>query len=115
MPSFIHKAASSTRRSGDRGATKSCGQHNGAARSRIGSATATSKCVWEKPPTVSAVDDRPGHHQPIGICSIVDQHSLECLGGLVKPFDIGDRPIDELDRLASQRAHPRAAALRQRP
>jgi putative transposase len=41
--------------------------------------------------------------RPIKIVSIVDEHTRECLGGLVERSITGEDLIDELDRLASQR------------
>ena len=38
--------------------------------------------------------------------SIVDEHTRECLGGLVERSITGDRLIDELDRLAADRGYP---------
>jgi len=38
--------------------------------------------------------------------SIVDEHTRECLGGLVDRSITGDRLIDELDHLAAQRGYP---------
>ena len=45
--------------------------------------------------------------RPVKIVSIVDEHTRECLGGLVDRSITGDRLIDELDRLALQRGYPR--------
>jgi transposase InsO family protein len=44
--------------------------------------------------------------QPVKIVSIVDEHTRECLGGLVERSITGDTLIDELDRLAEQRGYP---------
>jgi hypothetical protein len=38
--------------------------------------------------------------------SIVDEHTRECLGGLVERSITGDDLIDELDRLAAARGYP---------
>jgi hypothetical protein len=38
--------------------------------------------------------------------SIVDEHTRECLGGLVNRSITGDVLIDELDRLAAVRGYP---------
>ena len=42
----------------------------------------------------------------IKIVSIVDEHTRECLGGLVDRSVTGEDLIDELDRLAQQRDYP---------
>ena len=44
--------------------------------------------------------------RPVKIVSIVDEHTRECLGGLVERSITGDRLIDELDRLAADRGYP---------
>ena len=44
--------------------------------------------------------------RPIKIVSIVDEHTRECLGGLVDRSITGEDLIDELDRLAAQRGYP---------
>ena len=38
--------------------------------------------------------------------SIIDEHTRECLGGLVERSVTADDVIGELDRLATQRGHP---------
>lgn len=49
--------------------------------------------------------------QPITIVSIIDEHTRECLGGVVERNITGDHLMDKLDRVATQRgAYP--AALR---
>jgi transposase InsO family protein len=45
-----------------------------------------------------------GH--PIKIASIVDEHTRECLGGLVERNITGDDLINELDRVAAVRGYP---------
>jgi hypothetical protein len=40
------------------------------------------------------------------IVSIVDEHTRECLGGLVERNITGDGLIDELDRIATTRGYP---------
>jgi len=42
----------------------------------------------------------------VKIVSIGDEHTRECLGGLVERSITGDRLIDELDRLAAGRGYP---------
>jgi putative transposase len=44
--------------------------------------------------------------RPVKIVSIVDEHTRECLGGLVNRSITGDVLIDELDRLAAVRGYP---------
>ena len=41
--------------------------------------------------------------RPVKIVSIVDEHTRECLGGMVERSITGDHLIIELDRLAAQR------------
>jgi putative transposase len=41
--------------------------------------------------------------RPIKIVSIVDEHTRECLGGLVERSVTADVLIDQLDRLTAQR------------
>ena len=43
---------------------------------------------------------------PIKIVSIIDEHTRECLGGLVERNITGGDLIDELDRLAAARGYP---------
>jgi hypothetical protein len=51
----------------------------------------------------------------IKIVSIIEEHTRECLGGMVERCITGDHFIDEMDRLAAQRGRlPDGAALRQR-
>jgi transposase InsO family protein len=44
--------------------------------------------------------------RPVKIVSIIDEHTRECLGGLVDRSITGDDLINELDRLAGQRGSP---------
>ena len=45
--------------------------------------------------------------RPIKIVSIVDEHTRECLGGMVERSITGEHLIGELDRLAAERGtHP---------
>ena len=63
----------------------------------------------DAPNKVWAVDfqfDATTDGRPIKIVSIVDEHTRECLGGLVDRSITGDDLIDELDRLAQQRGYP---------
>ncbi|NIH95043.1 transposase InsO family protein [Mycolicibacterium fluoranthenivorans] len=41
--------------------------------------------------------------RPIKIVSIIDEHTRECLGGMVERSITGDHLIDELDRVAAER------------
>ncbi len=41
--------------------------------------------------------------RPIKIVSIIDEHTRECLGGMVERSITGEHLIDELDRLATDR------------
>ena len=43
--------------------------------------------------------------RPIKIVSVIDEHTRECLGGLVERSITADELIGELDRLAAQRGH----------
>jgi hypothetical protein len=44
--------------------------------------------------------------RPVKIVSIVDEHTRECLGGLVERSITADRLIDEVDRIAAERGYP---------
>jgi putative transposase len=44
--------------------------------------------------------------RPIKIVSIIDEHTRECLGGLVERSITSEDLITELDRLATQRGYP---------
>lgn len=81
-------------------------------RKRMGTSTATDATA-NAPNRVWAVDfqfDATQDGRPVKIVSIVDEHTRECLGGLVERSITADRLIDELDRLATGRVYP--AALR---
>jgi putative transposase len=78
-------------------------------RKRLGTSTAPSLPPADAPNKVWAVDfqfDATTDGRPIKIVSIVDEHTRECLGGLVERSITGDTLIDELDRLARQRGYP---------
>jgi hypothetical protein len=51
---------------------------------------------------------RHDNGRPVKIVSIVDEHTRECLGGLVERSIAADRPINELDRIAVDRGDPGA-------
>jgi putative transposase len=81
-------------------------------RKRLGTTTAETVTA-DAPNRVWAVDfqfDSTTDGRPVKIVSIVDEHTRECLGGLVERSITSDRLIDELDRLAADRSYP--AALR---
>lgn len=54
--------------------------------------------VWAVDFQFDATDDG----RSVRIVSIVDEHTLECLGGLVERPITADRLIDELDRIAAE-------------
>ena len=63
----------------------------------------------DAPNRVWAVDfqfDSTTDGRPVKIVSILDEHTRECLGGLVERSITGDRLIDELDRLVADRGYP---------
>lgn len=81
-------------------------------RKRLGTSTTTT-AEASAPNRVWAVDfqfDATDDGRPVKIVSIVDEHTRECLGGLVERSITADRLIDELDRIAVDRGYP--AALR---
>lgn len=78
-------------------------------RKRLGSSTARDRPEADAPNRVWAVDfqfDATTDGRPIKIVSIVDEHTRECLGGLVDRSITADRLIDELDRIALDRGYP---------
>jgi transposase InsO family protein len=80
-----------------------------ARRKRLGSSTAPGTPTADAPNRVWAVDfqfDSTTDGRPIKIASIIDEHTRECLGGLVARSITGDQLIDELDRLAADRGYP---------
>ena len=69
----------------------------------------TGKPTADAPNRVWAVDfqfDATTDGRPVKIVSIIDEHTRECLGGLVERSITADVLIDELDRLAAQRGYP---------
>ena len=75
-------------------------------RKRLGTSTAPARPVADAPNRVWAVDfqfDATTDGRPVKIVSIIDEHTRECLGGLVERSITGDHLIDELDRLAAHR------------
>jgi transposase InsO family protein len=79
-------------------------------RKRVGtSTTGTTLPAADAPNRVWAVDfqfDATTDGRLVKIVSIVDEHTRECLGGLVERSITGDDLIDELDRLAAIRGYP---------
>jgi putative transposase len=78
-------------------------------RKRLGCSTAPHVAKAEAPNMVWAVDFQfhaTTDGRPIKIVSIVDEHTRECLGGLVERSITADTLIDELDHLATQRNYP---------
>jgi putative transposase len=78
-------------------------------RKRLGASTALGLPTADAPNQVWAVDfqfDATTDGRPIKIASIIDEHTRECLGGLVDRSITADVLIDELDRLAASRGYP---------
>jgi len=78
-------------------------------RKRLGASTAPGMPTADAPNRVWAVDfqfDATTDGRAIKIVSIIDEHTRECLGGLVDRSITADVLIDELDRLATIRGHP---------
>jgi transposase InsO family protein len=78
-------------------------------RKRLGTSTTPNPPTADAPNTVWAVDfqfDATTDGRPVKIVSIVDEHTRECLGGLVDRSITGDDLIDELDRLTNERGYP---------
>jgi putative transposase len=78
-------------------------------RKRLGTTTTPNLPVADAPNTVWAVDfqfDATTDGRPVKIASLVDEHTRECLGGLVERNITGNDLIDELDRLAAERGYP---------
>ena len=66
--------------------------------------------VADAPNRVWAVDfqfDATTDGRPVKIVSIVDEHTRECLGGLVERSITAEILIGELDRLAAERGYPK--------
>jgi putative transposase len=84
-------------------------------RKRHGTSTALDTVIADAPNRVWAVDfqfDVTTDGRPIKIVSIVDEHTRECLGGLVERGITGEQLISELDRLAAERGtYPDGAAV----
>ena len=75
-------------------------------RKRHGTSTAPPTVVADVPNRVWAVNfqfDVTTDGRPVKIVSIIDEHTRECLGGMVERSITGEDLIAELDRLAAQR------------
>ena len=75
-------------------------------RKRHGTSTTPPTVIADAPNRVWAVDfqfDVTTDGRPIKIASIIDEHTRECLGGMVERSITGDHLIDELDRVGAQR------------
>ena len=84
-------------------------------RKRLGTSTTVNTLVADAPNRLLAIDfqfDATTDGRPVKIASIVDEHTRECLGGLVDRSITADDLIAELDRLAHHPV-PGGAALRQ--
>lgn len=82
-------------------------------RKRIGVSTVPA-VVAEKPNDVWSVDfqfDSTMRGKPVKILSIVDEHSRECLGGLVDYSITGLDLAEQLDLLAIERSAPKALRM----
>lgn len=78
-------------------------------RKRLGTSTTGIVPVADAPNKVWAVDfqfDATNDGRPVKIVSIVDEHTRECLGGLVERNITSEDLIDELDELAAVRGYP---------
>lgn len=78
-------------------------------RKRLGTTTTTTLPAADAPNRVWAVDfqfDTTTDGRPVKIATVVDEHTRECLGGLVERNITGDDLINELGRLAQQRGYP---------
>ncbi|WP_179608795.1 IS3 family transposase [Leifsonia shinshuensis] len=77
-------------------------------RKRVGSSTVDAPTA-DAPNVVWAVDfqfDADEHGRPIKICSIVDEHTRECIGGLVERSITADRLTAHLEDLVAARGAP---------
>ncbi|UTX34693.1 IS3 family transposase [Micrococcus luteus] len=77
-------------------------------RKRVGSSTVDAPTT-DAPNVVWAVDfqfDADEHGRPIKICSIVDEHTRECIGGLVERSITADRLTAHLEDLVAARVAP---------
>ena len=75
-------------------------------RKRHGTSTAPDPVIADAPNRGWAVDfqfDATTNGRPIKVVSIIDEHTRECLGGMVERSITGEHLIAELDRLAGAR------------
>lgn len=78
-------------------------------RKRVGSSTAAASIAAAAPNTVWALDfqfDADERGRAIKVLTIVDEHTRECLGGLVERSITAEALIDHLDALIAQRGRP---------
>lgn len=86
-------------------------------RKRHGTSTAPPTVVADAPNLVWAVDfqfDVTADGRPIKIVSIIDEHTRECLGGMVERSITADQLIDKRTGWPPNAHLPDGAALRQR-
>jgi transposase InsO family protein len=79
-------------------------------RKRLGACSAPDTPTATAPNMVWPVDfqfDSTSNGRPVKIASIVDEHTRECLGGLVARSITADILINELDRIAAVRGYPK--------
>jgi putative transposase len=79
-------------------------------RKRHGTSTAPDSVIADAPDRVWAVDfqfDVTTDGRPVKIVSIVDEHTRECLGGMVERSITGEYLIGELDRVPASAAPSR--------
>jgi transposase InsO family protein len=75
-------------------------------RKRHGTSTAPDTLIADAPNRVWAVDfqsDSTTDGRPINIVSVIDEHTRECLGGMVERSITGDYLIEEHARVAARR------------
>ena len=85
---------------------KGYGCRSGDDESAAAGSTVPPVVVADAPNRVWAVDfqfDSITDGRPIKIVSIVDEHTRECLGGMVERSITGEHLIEKLDRLAAER------------
>ena len=108
MPPAPTAGMSTTNACNDCGARRACGFHNAGDANVWAPALGRDRGA-DAPNRVWAVDfqfDATTDGRPVKIVSIVDEHTRECLGGLVERSITADYLIDELDRLAAHRGYP---------
>ena len=77
-------------------------------RKRVGASTVESIAA-DVPDTVWAVEfqfDATENGRSVKIASIIDEHTRECVGGLVERSITADRLVDELERIVAHRGLP---------